>query len=241
MSARSLHEVATGTVRKVHRTGQPVRRNSFKVDTRESRIWLPFKRAEFNARMRAAEQHDRDNKQPGKRNGPLGHVALEVYRELMRKVCWKTGRLEPSLDTIAGWVSRSRSAVAEALARLKEEGFLDWIRRFEPVENPDPFGPQVRQITNAYKLTLPAAAAEFVRRLLRKPTDKQRDAAHDQEVRQKASSAADEHAQAEQIAAALASGDGALGRSLRSFGAVFDRTNANPAGGEKPALTEQRG
>lgn len=236
MTARSLHEVATRTVRKVHRTGQPVRRNSYKVGARESRFWTPFDRREFNARMRAAEDHDRKNKQPGKRNGPIGHVGLEVYRELMRRIGWKDGRLEPSIATICGWLNRSVDAVTKALARLKAEGFLDWIRRFEPVENPDPFGPQVKQATNAYRLTLPKAAAEFVRRLMRKPTEAQRDAAELRDREARAHRAMTEHEQAEAVAAAMCDPTSLLGRSLRSFGAAFDAKNAILSGGENPAL-----
>lgn len=221
---------------KAHRTGQPVRRNSYKLGTCEGRFWKPFDRREFNARMRAAEEHDRRNKQPGKRNGPLGHVALEVYRELMRRIGWKDGRLEPSIATICAWVSRSVAAVTNALARLKAEGFLEWMRRFEPVENPDPFGPQVKQATNAYRLTLPHTAAEFVRRLMRRPSQAQRDAAeaHDRDAR--LHSLETEHLHAEAVAAAMCDTESPLGRQLRSFGATFDRMNAILPGGENPAL-----
>lgn len=186
--------------------------------------------------MRAAEEYDRRNKQPGKRNGPLGHVALEVYRELMRRIGWKDGRLEPSIATICGWVSRSVAAVTGALSRLKTEGFLEWMRRFEPVENPDPFGPQVKQATNAYRLTLPRTAAEFVRRLMRRPTKAQQDAAErrDREARVRCVDA--EHVDAEAVATALCDPDSPLGRQLRSFGASFDRRNAILPGGENPAL-----
>lgn len=236
MSARSLFEVATGKKRRPHITRQPVRRNSYRAGERELRLWKPFDRKEFNARMRAAEVHDRDNKEPGKRNGPIGAIGLEVYRELMRMVCWKTGRLDPAIATLCERLRRSRDAVCAALARLKGEGFLDWIRRTEPVENPNPFGPQVRQISNAYVLKLPKEAAELVRRLMRRPTEAQRDAASAADRQARAHAAASEHEQAETIAKALTS-DNALGRILRACGAALDQSNANPPSGENPALT----
>ncbi len=186
--------------------------------------------------MRAVEMHERENKQPGKRNGPIGAIGLEVYRELMRMVCWKTGRLEPSIDTICRRTARSRDAVTKAMARLKTEGFLNWIRRFEPVENPDPFGPQVKQTTNAYWFDLPAKAADLVRRIMRKPTEKQRDAANTADVRKKGETAAAEHDTAAAVATALLDPTSALGRVLRSAGLALDRSNANPLGRENPAL-----
>ena len=59
------------------------------------------------------------------------------------------------------------------MARLREHGFLEWIRRTEPTGN-EGFGPQVRQITNAYRFSLPAAARRIVDRIVGKgptPTD----------------------------------------------------------------------
>ncbi len=237
MTARSLTEIVTGKrAAKPHVTRQPVRRNSYRAGEREHRHWRRFDRTEFNARMRAAELHDRDNKEPGKRNGPIGAIGLEVYRELMRMVCWKTGRLEPSIATICKRTARSRDAVSKAMARLKAEGFLNWIRRFEPVEDPDPFGPQVKQTTNAYWFDLPAKAAELVRRLMKRPTEKQRDAKRDAGVRDQAKDATAEHETAAEVATAIADPNSLLGRALRSAGLAWDRSNANPLSGENPAL-----
>lgn len=232
MTARSLHEIATG---KVHRTGQPVRRNSKAVGTFEHRYWTRFDPKERNARMRAAEMHARSTKHAGKRNGELGHVALEVYRELMRMVCFKTGRLDPAIDTLRDRIKRSRSAVIEGLAQLQAAGFLDRQRRVEPVENPDPFGPQVKQATNAYKLTLPKAAAEMVRRLMRRPTEEQRRIAEERDRQARASASLDEHGTAEAAGGALAAGTSIAG-IMASFGATLDRMNASPPNGQNPAL-----
>lgn len=183
MSARDLSQIiaraqaggdlfgraqATGMIR---RTGQPVRRSSYNVGERENFLWREIDPAEINARIRAAEVYDRQNKQPGRRNGILGHVAIEVLAALYRLVDYKTGQLDPAIDTICLRVRRSRSAVVAAMARLKLHGFLNWIRRTEPTGTKGQ-GPQVRQITNAYVFGLPQAAAAFVARLLgRKPKD----------------------------------------------------------------------
>lgn len=177
MTARTLHEIATG-VRQ--RTGQPMRRNSRNAGTVEIGLWRQhntFPKSEHNARMRAAEEFDRETKLPGRRNGSLGAIGLEVYRYLMRLRGRKDGRLDPTIRWIADQLRRSRSAVAAALARLKDHGFVDWIRRCQPIENAEPDEQQTEQIANAYILPLPATAAERVRRMLRRPSALVRDIA----------------------------------------------------------------
>lgn len=155
---------------KAARTFQPCRRNSYYAnDRRALSVWRPIAgsnrqaRLIIGARMKAAEAYDRHRKKPGERNGPLGHIGLEVLRELYRFVDFKTGRLEPAIATICEKVKRSRAAVVAAMARLKEHGFLTWVRRTEPTDNAGA-GPQVRQITNAYGFDLPKAAADWVKR-----------------------------------------------------------------------------
>lgn len=49
----------------------------------------------------------------------------------------------------------------EALARLRQHGFADWLRRFEPT-GCEGRGPQVRQVSNAYRLALPPRAARLL-------------------------------------------------------------------------------
>jgi hypothetical protein len=165
--ARSIGDVVTGATTKLRRTFQPVRRNSYHAGERERRIWRPFDPREKGPRMKAAEHFNLVNKQPGARNGPLGHIGLEVLRTLYNLVDYKSGRLEPSIDWLCNKIRRSRGAVVTALQALKQHGFLDWIRRTEPTGN-EGQGPQVRQIPNAYCFGLPDVARDFVRRLMRK-------------------------------------------------------------------------
>lgn len=130
--------------------------------SRGARRWI-------GAMMQAAERYDRMKKADGKRNGALGHVGLEVLRELLRLVDYKTGALFPAIETIARNIKRARAAVVAAMARLKEHGFLTWIRRTEPTDNVGGYGPQVRQISNAYGFDLaklPKYAADLIRRLV---------------------------------------------------------------------------
>ncbi|GAA0672771.1 DNA-binding Lrp family transcriptional regulator [Sphingomonas insulae] len=173
MSARSVHEVAGGKPLR-QRTGQPVRRNSHNAGGAEMALWRQhnmFPKSEHNARMRDLEEFERETKLPGKRNGAIGGVGLQVYRYLLRLRGKKTGRLDPTVRWIADAIGRSRSAVHAALTRLKEHGYLDWIRRCQPIENAEPDEQQTEQIANAYILQTPATAKERVRRMLRRPTE----------------------------------------------------------------------
>lgn len=169
MTARSLGDVLKGVTPKATRTFQPVRRNSYHRGEREQRVWRPIDRKRIGATLRAAESFDRTHKQAGRRNGPLGHIGLEVLRQLYRIVDYRSGRCEPSIDTLMRSLRRSRDAVVRALARLRQHGFLNWIRRTEPTGIEDGSGPRVKQIPNAYWFSLPRAAAAMVERLLGAP------------------------------------------------------------------------
>lgn len=167
----SIGELVGGTREKMVRSFQPVRRNSYHSSDRRSHVWRQIAptsreaRRLIAARLKAAEFYDRRHKEAGKKNGPLGHVGLEVLRELYRIVDFKTGRLEPAIDTVCKALRRSRAAVVDAMRRLKEHGFLNWVRRTEPTDNAGA-GPQVRQITNAYFFDLPRHAAAWVARIV---------------------------------------------------------------------------
>ncbi|MGV3480551.1 MAG: replication protein A [Sphingobium sp.] len=165
MTGRSIDDILAGTAKKVRRTFQPVRRNSYHAGEREHRHWRPINKREIGARLKAAEHFDRSHKEAGKHNGPLGHIGFEVLRGLYRMVDFKTGRLDPSIATIMSRIKRSRAAVVRALARLKAHGFLNWIRRTEPTDN-EGQRPQVRQITNACWFGLPKRAADWVKRVM---------------------------------------------------------------------------
>lgn len=154
--ARTIGEIRAGAEpAKQRRTGQPVRRDSYNVGEREARWYRPVARASVGARLMAAERYELRAKVKGRKNGAFGHVGLEVLKLLYRTVCFKTGRLEPSLDWMMLKLRRSRAAIVRALQALQRHGFIDWIRRTEPTDIEGP-GPQVRQISNAYRLLEPA-------------------------------------------------------------------------------------
>jgi len=182
--------------------------------------------------LRAAEAYNREHKEAGRRNGPLGHVGLEVLRELYRLVDYKSGRLDPSIDFLMKKLRRSRDAVVRALSALKRHGFLHWIRRTEPTDNPGA-GPQVRQISNAYWFDLPAKAKALVGMILGRGTP-----TPDDHAQREADDAAAVEAMLAQAgpegAARFIAGDSALGDALASLGRSLG-SSASPLNGQNPA------
>ncbi len=143
------------------RPAEPVRRHSRQKGRCEGMFWRPFKPRDVARYLTAAERFERAGKKPGDRCGPLGTVAIEVLRELLRLVDYKTGRLDPALTTLMARTKRSRDAVVRALAALRRHGFVDWLRRYIPTGNIGA-GPQVQQTSNAYRLALPPAAERLL-------------------------------------------------------------------------------
>lgn len=142
-------------------TRTPVRGSSHPRGHSENRFWRRTDRREVQLVLRAARRFDRESRSAGRRNGPLGHVAIEILELFVNLVEFRTGRLDPSLETIMRMIRRSRDAVVRALQALRRYGFLDWLRRYVPTGN-EGRGPQVRQTSNAYRLALP----DHARRLL---------------------------------------------------------------------------
>lgn len=184
MTGLSIGQIVAGMKpAKEFRTFQPVWRNSSYEGHREQQVWRPIgigvgrgnkrgARRYAAAVIKAAESLERRSRatrrqsQPGVRNGALGDVALGVLRALYDMVDYATGRLEPAVATIAERTGYCYSAVHKALGRLREQGFLQWIRRSRPTENKGEAGPQVEQIPNAYGLTLPKDIEASIRHLL---------------------------------------------------------------------------
>ena len=148
------------------RQRQPVRRNSHKIGLRETSFWRGTSRQEVQQIVLAARRYELDGRKPGERSGPLGAIAIEVLDLFANLVDFRTGRLEPAIVTIMGKLKRSRDAIVRALAALRDHGFIDWLRRYEPTGAES--GPQVIQTSNAYRLSLPERARAFVARWLEK-------------------------------------------------------------------------
>jgi hypothetical protein len=214
------------------------RPDSVPVGVVEHRIWKPFGATKkdawrfVDAVIGAAEKYDHDGKMPGDRMGPLGLAGLKVLKALFGIVDIMKGRLEPSIDTIAERAKLARGTVTRALARLRDAGFLWWIRRKVELDNDGP-GPQIHQATNAYWFKLRGRALGLVKLWLEKhkpPVPDDLAAARDQDR-----GATDDmlaRTTAEDVARFRA-GDSALGDALASLGRSLD-SNANSIEGRNP-------
>lgn len=162
---------------KEYRSNAPVWRNSYYEGTIEDRIFRPFMGGQVRHAKRMAgailksardlerkTRRERQEKKPGTRNGILGQVGLDVLDVLYNRFLdYRTGRLDPSIEGIATAVGHSYSAVHAALMRLRQCGFLHWVRRSRPTDNRGQAGPQVEQIPNAYALLIPKAIEGLVK------------------------------------------------------------------------------
>lgn len=163
------------------RSGEKVWRNSYYEGTIEHQIWKPINDGSTRsgarwvaAMLKAAKDFEyrtrlkRRETEPGARNGAIGEIGIEVLEFMYGLVNYASGRLEPAIQTIADGVGRSYGAVHEALCRLRDAGFLHWMRRSKPVDDPQPGGPQVKQIANAYALLIPEGMKAWLAGLMKK-------------------------------------------------------------------------
>jgi hypothetical protein len=144
------------------RTFQQVHRDSKPIGSVEAGLWKPTDMGARDRALEAARLYELAHKRKGRRNGPLGHVGLEVLRALWNVVDFSTGRLEPSLQWLMEVTGRCRDAVVTGLKRLARCGFVHWSRRFEYTGERGFRTPQVKQVPNAYALTVPEDAAALV-------------------------------------------------------------------------------
>ena len=213
----------------------PVRRGSHMSGRCEAVFWRPTSRQEVRRICLAARRYELVGRGAGQRNGPLGHVALEVLDYLGHLVSFRTGRLEPSLAWLMQKLRRSRDAIVRALDALRRHGFLDWLRRFEPT-GCEGRGPQVRQVSNAYRLALPPRAARLLG-IHGQDVPLPDDLAHAQEAR-RAEVAAFKATLALDELAVLEVDDGPLAKALAGLGRlVQERESARQTESRTSILT----
>lgn len=201
-------------------SGVKVRRNSHKIGC-EVAIWRSCTRKEMRRTYIAARRYEREYKEAGRRNGPLGGIALEVLDYLTNLVDPMTGRLEPSIEHLMKKLCRSRDAIVRGLAALRRHGFLSWMRRYEPTGH-DGRGPQVRQTSNAYKISLP----ETARKLLwqgGQDAPAGDDVVHRQQGLARALQDYRQSLSLKELPLFDIGADNALGQALSRFGALIDK------------------
>lgn len=151
------HFLTTASPRPPNPDRAKIRRRSY-AKGREGVFWRPVKRQDMKKIVLAAKRYEIGTKAKGRRNGALGHIAIEILDYLTNLVDYRTGRLEPSLDYLMAKLNRSRDAIVRALKALRTHGFIDWIRRYVPTGAEGYGQPKYQQTSNAYRLSLPQRA-----------------------------------------------------------------------------------
>jgi len=120
-------------------TTQPTR---FVPIPKKAAIRIYHKALEWNRRGKVAGRH----------GGLIGnHVLMVLHSLIFDFLNHTTGRLDPSYSTLQRATRLCRQTVATALARLKQLGIINWIRRCR--EDFDAEGRfMLRQETNAYAI-----------------------------------------------------------------------------------------
>ena len=93
---------------------------------------------------------------------------MQVFEALIRHMDFRTGRCDPSLDTIAATCKLSRRTVVRHLDVLRRERLIDWARRTVKTGNAPGEGPQRKQTSNAYFVDLARLPVEILRTLRQK-------------------------------------------------------------------------
>ena len=135
---------AAGAVPEAHTTW-PVWHNS----TTAKVTFQPLPKKAAVKLWHRARDFDRQTRRKGHHGGVVGPSALQVLHVLIFDFLrFATGQLDPSYAAIARKANLCERAVADALARLKRTGILNWLRRAKPSCEGGAFA--LVQDTNAY-------------------------------------------------------------------------------------------
>lgn len=117
--------------------------------------WVKVSKKKASQIWHQARIWDRQTRAKNKHGGCIGRTGLAVlYSLLWDTLNWKTGQLDPSIETIARRANVGRTATINALKRLKKLRIIDWIRRsLGSIDENGEF--RLRQLTNAYAVAGP--------------------------------------------------------------------------------------
>lgn len=158
-------------------------RRSYDIDDPRAQVsaiyWQVSERGEnafrfFDVIRKAIWQYSDHVRKPGKPL-PICANAVRVFEALISHMDFRTGRCDPSLDTITATSKLSRRTVVRQLDVLRRERLIDWARRTVKTGNAPGDGPQRKQTSNAYFIDLARLPIEIVRTLRQKLGDKLRE------------------------------------------------------------------
>jgi hypothetical protein len=129
-----------------HAERWPVWRDSTRLPVR----FAPMSRKQMAIAIERAEDFERNTRQPGRQDGAVSRNGLAVLRAFRKIVNYTTGRLDPSIATIARWANISVRSVLRGLAKLRAAGLVTWQRRCSESIEGGRF--TLRQESNAYAI-----------------------------------------------------------------------------------------
>lgn len=160
-----------------------INRNSFDVDDRRAQVARRYgdgsKRgtgAWVRAYLRTAQEYDRHVRgQTGR--SPLGASGVQVLEAILLNHWhdFKTGHIDPALSQLEAATGYARTTIVAILKRLRQHGFINWVRRTQHLDRQGQAGPQRCQVNNLYFLdvrNLPKEAAGRLQQLLAKVVSK---------------------------------------------------------------------
>lgn len=218
----------------VHRTGQPVRRNSKEAGTFEDQYFRKPEVGETDRTLNAA-RHALDAGRKLRRDArkastklsvaerlitQLTAGAVRVLEEMLTFARKNAGRVYPSYDRLAKDTGLSRQTVRRAITILEAIGLLERQRRFVMVPGGGP-KPQYRQTSNVYRTSLPALVRRFLPKSLR-PIPIPADEAHRQQEDVRETAAMRKAATCEQQVAFAFDQNSPLGRELHRLALRVD-------------------
>lgn len=134
----------------------PVRRDSYDVEDSRAKIGRPLgdgSKAQAIVHREALldvahELYQRDCRTESP--DQLQKSDLLVFRAVLHFLDFRTGRLDPSHQTIANKAGVTRNTVIAAMKRLRFHGLIEWVRRTVRIAGKGIAGPQQAQTSNAY-------------------------------------------------------------------------------------------
>lgn len=143
-------------------TLEPVRSRSLWSDPPPNE---PINAEIHRQRMSLVRKEGKKTKLPGKRRGHEGNLSWigeAVYGYLSRLLLHHGGAVFPAVAAIAAEVGCSEKAVHQAKRELRSGGWVEWAHRCEKAPTAGQAGPQLRQISNWYRLLVPAWAQKQI-------------------------------------------------------------------------------
>lgn len=135
-----------------------------------------------DAKLKTAEDMDEafrtsKDRRPWQR-APLGDIAIKLLKRIVRQFLdFKSGRCEVTLDKMQEVTGHARSTICRALSRLREHGFINWVRRSH-ITGRDELGQDIReQTSNAYFFDLQGMASNVRQHFINLLAERRRRAA----------------------------------------------------------------